>query len=88
MTRRYSGFVLRCWDIGGRYCRIEIEHVQSGARTRVDSLDAAVTWIAECDAGRPVVEPSDVQERSIAPSVSDQQSRQPCVGGKEGEKGA
>ncbi len=47
MPRAYSSFVLRCWRLSLDEQRIEIEHVQSGHRTRVAALDAAVDWIAE-----------------------------------------
>ena len=48
-ARRYDSFVLRCWRVGGGERRIEVEHLQSGARTRVVTLRAAVAWItSEC----------------------------------------
>ena len=45
MTRPYSSFVLRCWSLGGAEPRIKIEHIQSGQRTQVTTLEAAVGWI-------------------------------------------
>jgi hypothetical protein len=44
MTRRYDSFVLRRWQLSTEQ-RIEVEHLQSGGRTRADSLDAAFAWI-------------------------------------------
>ena len=46
MTRRYDSFVLRCWRLGGQQRRVEVEHLQSGGRTRVTALTAAVEWIS------------------------------------------
>lgn len=46
--RRHSSFLLRCWDLGrdGEE-RIEIEHIQSGAKILARSADAAISWICE-----------------------------------------
>lgn len=46
MVRRYGTFVLRYWRLDGRGERVAIEHIQSGARTRVASFGAAEAWIA------------------------------------------
>ena len=46
MARRYDSFVLRCWRLGGDERRVEVEHLQSGGRTRVTALAAAVEWIS------------------------------------------
>ena len=47
--RRYDSFVLRCWRVMSDERRIEVEHLQSGTRTRVGTLEAAVAWInGEC----------------------------------------
>jgi hypothetical protein len=45
MARRQISFLLRCWDLGGDNERIEILHVQSGIRTVVGSLEAAIVWL-------------------------------------------
>ena len=45
MARRYSSFLLRCWHLPGGACRIAVEHIQSGTRTRAASLAAAVAWM-------------------------------------------
>lgn len=56
MVRRYSAFLVRCWRLDDGERRIEIAHIQSGARTRVTSVAAALAWIgaraAENEAGR------------------------------------
>jgi hypothetical protein len=44
-VKRYASFVLRCWRLESDELRIDVEHVQSGARTRVRSLAAAVAWM-------------------------------------------
>jgi hypothetical protein len=45
MARRYDSFVLRCWRLSDDQGRIEVEHLQSGGRTRVAALAAAFDWI-------------------------------------------
>ena len=45
MTHRHSSFLLRCWDLGSESERIEIEHIQSGAKSLAKSVGAAVEWI-------------------------------------------
>ena len=50
MTRRYDSFVLRCWCVSDTDRRIEVEHLQTGRRTRVGVFDAAAQWITtQCD---------------------------------------
>ncbi len=44
MARRYDSFVVRRWQLSNQQ-RIEVEHLQSGGRTRADTLQAAFTWI-------------------------------------------
>jgi hypothetical protein len=50
MEPRYTSFLLRCWRLGDGRRRIELEHIQSGARARVASLEAACAWIETCQA--------------------------------------
>ncbi len=45
MTRRYSAFLVRCWGLGRDVRRFEVQHIQSDARVRADSLTAALAWI-------------------------------------------
>lgn len=47
MAKRYGTFVLRCWWLARGATRVEVEHVQSGERVRVDSLAAALAWLEE-----------------------------------------
>ena len=57
MARHYGSFLVRCWEVGADQRRIEIEHVQSGQRTRVSSLADVVRWMeahcARASAGGP-----------------------------------
>ncbi len=46
--KRYASFVLRCWRLEDDQRRIEVEHVQTGARTRLRSMGAAVAWMDGC----------------------------------------
>jgi hypothetical protein len=45
MATHYSSFLVRHYLLGRGDERIEIEHVQSGVKARVTSLDAATAWI-------------------------------------------
>lgn len=47
--RRHNSFLLRCWDLGSDSERIEIEHIQSGMKSLVKSVAAAVEWICAHD---------------------------------------
>jgi hypothetical protein len=52
----YATFVLRHWRRDDGTERVEIEHVQSGARARLASLAEALAWI---DAGMTPVPAPD-----------------------------
>lgn len=45
MARHHHSYLVRCWGLGTWRERIEIEHVQSGSRTVVRSLEDAVAWL-------------------------------------------
>lgn len=45
MARHYDSFLVRIWRLSGGVERVEVEHVQSGERARLASLDGAVSWI-------------------------------------------
>jgi hypothetical protein len=45
MGMHYDSFVLRFWRVRDEHHRIEVEHLQSGVRTRVVALPAALDWI-------------------------------------------
>lgn len=45
MQRRFNSFLLRFWDRADGTIRIEIEHIQEGARVVVDSTVVALNWI-------------------------------------------
>ncbi len=49
----YCSFLLRCWRLGSDNERVEIEHIHSGARTVVTSLQAAVEWMRACSEDAP-----------------------------------
>jgi hypothetical protein len=70
MVRQYGSFLLRCWTIDGREQRVEVEHVQSGAQSRFDSLDAAFTWImARTGADSNIVETKAAEEQPVGISL-------------------
>jgi hypothetical protein len=51
MGKRYAAFLLRWWRRESGAQRIEIEHVQSDAKTVVTSVPDAVAWVnAQFDA--------------------------------------
>ena len=45
MARSYCAFLLRCWRLDDGAQRIEVAHIQSGERTVLASLTAALAWI-------------------------------------------
>ena len=45
MQRRFNSFLLRFWARADGTIRIEIEHIQEGARVVVDSTAVALSWI-------------------------------------------
>lgn len=45
MPRRYYSFLVRVWRLNGDEQRIEIEHIQSGRRSRLAALPALAGWI-------------------------------------------
>lgn len=55
MARNHHSYLVRCWEIGTGSQRIEIEHIQSGNRTVVGSLEAAIVWL-KADPDRRVSE--------------------------------
>jgi len=80
-VKRYASFVLRCWRLEDDQRRIEVEHVQSGVRTRVSSLAAALDWM-EGRWGLPA-EPSLIQEESTGPDL--EQAAEDKPGPSEGQ---
>lgn len=46
MSRRYSSFVVRVWRGAEESCWVEVEHVQSGERARLDSVGLAAVWMS------------------------------------------
>lgn len=47
MARHYASFLVRCWRLSEEVERIKIEHIQSGERAQVTTMEAAFTWIGE-----------------------------------------
>ena len=45
IVRNHHSYLVRCRDLGTIGQRIEIEHIQSGSRTVVGSLEAALVWL-------------------------------------------
>lgn len=45
MPKNLRSFLVRCWQLGDDQIRIEIEHIQSGDKVLVESIDAALDWI-------------------------------------------
>jgi hypothetical protein len=54
MPGRYTSFLIRHWQLAGGARRITVEHVQSGERVTVASIDAAASWLtAQADDAPP-----------------------------------
>lgn len=43
---QYRSYLLRWWDLQSGEWRIEVEHLQSGERTVVATVEEAVAWLA------------------------------------------
>jgi hypothetical protein len=56
MAKRYGAFLLRWWRRDNGTERIEIEHVQSDAKTVVTTAPAALVWL-EVQMDREVILP-------------------------------
>jgi hypothetical protein len=87
MARWYGSFMLRCWRLPGGGERVDIEHMQSGGRTRVTSLAAAVTWI-EAHCGQPTAEsdPADADRAVQADLVQGQGAAAATEGARAGQR--
>lgn len=52
---RHESFLLRCWGLRTERPRIEVEHIQTGERSRFGSLAIAMAWISAQAAQRETV---------------------------------
>ena len=68
MSRRYTSFLLRHWQLTADELRISVEHIQTGATTTVASLDAATRWLGEqvSALGAPALVPLAVEPTAEA----------------------
>lgn len=48
MAHDYQSFLVRYWQLGDGTRRIAVEHVQSGEKTLVPTLEAATVWLSIC----------------------------------------
>ncbi len=62
MSQRYTSFLLRHWRFADGARRIMVEHVQTGARVTVASLDEATAWVGAQAAGGCVPPPGGAEE--------------------------
>ncbi len=68
MARRYRSFLIRIYERERGRQRIEIEHIQSGAKTRVTSEAEAVAWMrAQSPASMPTA-PADAPVEQVESS--------------------
>ncbi len=78
MARSYGSFVVRYWLLDDDQERIEIEHMQTGDRVRVASLDEGVAWIT-ARVRRPANGGGREPPDATAPGESKEKGCQPCV---------
>ena len=65
--RRHNSFLLRCWDLGSEgEERIEIEHIQSGAKVLARSVVDATEWI--CAHGNAAAASDDQDSGATRPA--------------------
>lgn len=58
METQYDSFFVRVWRLTESDTRVEVEHIQSEARADLNSLLAAIVWLAShCGESRPAPEP-------------------------------
>ncbi|MGH2350877.1 MAG: hypothetical protein ACRDI2_02275 [Chloroflexota bacterium] len=62
MSRRYNSFLIRWWRLSSAQRRIEVEHIQSGRRSRVASLEAARDWIQRQEAAQDTAPEDEAPE--------------------------
>jgi hypothetical protein len=66
--KHYSSFLVRCWlidDTSDERSVIDVEHIQSGGRTKVTSMGEAEQWMLEACRPRKLdpLEASSHQDR-------------------------
>ena len=74
MASMYGAFLLRCWRLNGGVERIEVAHIQSGERTRVASVAAALDWIrdhSDCASTPSPAERDEGQRAKGGPTEND-----------------
>ena len=77
MAKWYGSFLVRCWHLADDEQRLEIEHIQSGARVRVATIAAAVAWMSarDGDEARPP-EPAGGGDPGATKIIEDAAARQ------------
>lgn len=68
MTQLYSSYLLRWWHVGRGLQRFEVQHIQSGERIVVTSLEEATAWIG-ARAPRPEADGATTQDRQDEPGI-------------------
>ncbi len=61
MAKWFGSFLIRRWRFAGGAERIEIEHIQTGERALLDSLPAALDWIAAREGVPPAIRPDPLR---------------------------
>lgn len=69
MARAYSSFLVRYWQLDGGRTRIEVQHIQTGQRTRVASAQAAIAWIGALSTDPSTWAASHAQGETAPPST-------------------
>jgi hypothetical protein len=64
-AKEYSSFLIRWWRLRGDERRLEVEHIQSGQRTRVASPAEALAWMGARE--RSKEEPAELPPSATAP---------------------
>ena len=69
MAHDYQSFLLRYWQLGDGTRRIAVEHVQSGERTLVATLDAATAWLNTCVSAGEQAAAAETEEHLTSPDL-------------------
>ena len=78
MGKAYGAFLLRYWRLPGGGQRLDVEHVQTGARVRFATFAAANEWIdanvgdpSSSNSSRPTARPDEGQSGEPVPRKGD-----------------
>ena len=64
--RLYSSYLMRLWCLEGERMQIKLEHIQSGEKVQVESLEEILAWVDKRAQGPPTLTDSEEVSRTDA----------------------